>query len=606
MEPNVIRESAVRRVSTNMHVVSVRPTVSIRHNIVWPSISIAISLVAVLLLPAYSRGEFREWTYRSPTSGRETKYKAEYAGMKGLAVLIKTENGKLLKPELPDLSPNDQAYVEKLSKASGTDLRIWKGPRGEVEARYVGIRGRMVVLESKSGTPLNLAWGGLNPGEQAHIVELQKSLEARRIGQIQSANQWQPAASGVEVMTLNPNDTPNMERRIDYLEFSPDSTLLFSRSLYGPGAIWDIVTRKKQCDLSATVQLIDSSKSSGWSDHLHVQFNINSLHPSRRELWYLPWETESVVRFDVTTGQVVGGVVDRNDESCKSVMAAAGNCKISAMRFSRDGSTLILGMSPNEDEVDAVLVNAETMKLQEALSVNESRNQSSTRRLDVSANGDIVAAEKDGCVRVWNLATHQQHSFKANCLLKLIDNGRLIATAGDWQLKIFSTDTGNPEVSLNLKDIGHANGSESIVAVSPVGTHCAIAHRGQSDVVLVDWRTGRSLATLTGHANEVSAVTFADDGSLLATVDCGGTVKVWNLTDLNKSANDQCPNDGSGKCCQVMAAGAAAGSCQSARHMGGGISGHDRQRGEAIDKEGLRNERTCNSSGAQRRLAQRS
>lgn len=166
----------------------------------WSAIRICILFLACLMWPAAGVAEIREWNYRWPTTGQTSQFKAEYSGMQGLSVLLKAENGEMLGPELPDLSTADQVYVVRLSKADRTEFRTWKGPRGQIVGRYVGIQGRMVVLQSKAGEPVMLGWDSLSPEDQASVVEQQKVVEAGRGRQVQSSSR-----SGTCRPCANPN-----------------------------------------------------------------------------------------------------------------------------------------------------------------------------------------------------------------------------------------------------------------------------------------------------------------------------------------------------------------------------------------------------------------
>jgi WD40 repeat protein len=46
-------------------------------------------------------------------------------------------------------------------------------------------------------------------------------------------------------------------------------------------------------------------------------------------------------------------------------------------------------------------------------------------------------------------------------------------------------------------------------------------------VKLWDPTTGRERCTLTGHTGKVGAVKFSPDGTILATGDSSGTIRLW-------------------------------------------------------------------------------
>jgi WD40 repeat protein len=53
---------------------------------------------------------------------------------------------------------------------------------------------------------------------------------------------------------------------------------------------------------------------------------------------------------------------------------------------------------------------------------------------------------------------------------------------------------------------------------------------------LWDARSGKALATLTGHAGIVRAVRFLNQPDLLASGSDDGAIRLWHLTDLKRPA----------------------------------------------------------------------
>jgi WD40 repeat protein len=58
-----------------------------------------------------------------------------------------------------------------------------------------------------------------------------------------------------------------------------------------------------------------------------------------------------------------------------------------------------------------------------------------------------------------------------------------------------------------------------------------------SDATIRIWsvESGKSLATLRGHAGGVSAVAYRNDGTTLASVGTGATVKLWSRESWQRS-----------------------------------------------------------------------
>jgi len=65
------------------------------------------------------------------------------------------------------------------------------------------------------------------------------------------------------------------------------------------------------------------------------------------------------------------------------------------------------------------------------------------------------------------------------------------------------------------------------MAVSPDGATVALG--GNSQINLIDYRTGAVRQRLYGHSDGINALDFSPDGGTLASADMDGTIKLWNL-----------------------------------------------------------------------------
>jgi WD40 repeat protein len=68
------------------------------------------------------------------------------------------------------------------------------------------------------------------------------------------------------------------------------------------------------------------------------------------------------------------------------------------------------------------------------------------------------------------------------------------------------------------------------VAFSPDGKLLATAS-GDKTARLWEVASGKALATLAGHENEVNAVAFSPDGKLVATASADGTTRLWEVSN---------------------------------------------------------------------------
>jgi WD40 repeat protein len=79
------------------------------------------------------------------------------------------------------------------------------------------------------------------------------------------------------------------------------------------------------------------------------------------------------------------------------------------------------------------------------------------------------------------------------------------------------------------------------VAFSPNGKTLATGTGGNDppDVLIWDVASGKEIARLKGHQQDVSAAAFAPNGKVLATGCAGGTIRIWDTTSLKNTATLQ-------------------------------------------------------------------
>ena len=111
------------------------------------------------------------------------------------------------------------------------------------------------------------------------------------------------------------------------------------------------------------------------------------------------------------------------------------------------------------------------------------------------------------------------------------DNSIIAATGGGVYRNINVHYTISGSTVFDIYNGGYPND----VAVDPSGTFVAVAS-SNNDVKLYDSQTGTLLQTLVGHTNDVRAVAFSPDGSIIAS-GAGGwdgtgdaTIKIWDVS----------------------------------------------------------------------------
>ena len=112
-------------------------------------------------------------------------------------------------------------------------------------------------------------------------------------------------------------------------------------------------------------------------------------------------------------------------------------------------------------------------------------------------------------------------------------DGRRLATGGEENtVKIWDVQTGQELQTLR----GHS-GDVYTVAFSPDPDGRWVASAGEDSTVKVwDSHTGKLVRSFRGHTGLVSSLAFSPDGRRLISGSRDHTVKVWDVTQLERSA----------------------------------------------------------------------
>jgi len=160
--------------------------------------------------------------------------------------------------------------------------------------------------------------------------------------------------------------------------------------------------------------------------------------------------------------------------------------------------------------------------------VMRSSNADATRSVTMSA---------DGIVRLWNTQTKEKlaswrppgsagsRSSAINLLAVNVDAGRVAVVCKDRRLLLWDPRAGDV-----MEASGHSDDIRAI-AFSPDGTLLATGSVDRT-ARLWDAATGAPFAVLDGHSNGVSAVAFSPDGKRVATASGGSfdsTARLWNV-----------------------------------------------------------------------------
>ncbi len=500
------------------------------------TLAIAVMLVPVMLVAGFcAAGESRQWTYQRSKDGNATKFEAEFLGLEGVTVVLQGKDGKRYKPPLANLSQDDNRYVEKLSQTDAGDFVDWvDGLGNELKVRYVGVAGQSILLVTEQGGSMQVPWDRLHAKQRAYVIQAQQAAVTAKALTAEAARKWTRVGS-IEMVTLNADEIPDRDREITFLNFSADSSLLLSASKQET-AVWSVVACRKQCQLQSNDEQTDR-----YGSHFHVdEFDAKrfSFDPTGARICYLP-RSKAMFQWDAVSGRPLTRDFDEAKRQYQQLTRTFGrqNEDIFLNRLACSPDRKLVAVAICGDDTGVWLVNPESWDRLERMNGAEEISW-----LSFSPDGKTLVAQVDERrVHVWDLATkrHQlvEARYSSDKFAGVADNAKAVAFQSSGEIMFFNASSGTVQKKYELvgkeKEDGRA-------WVSPVGSLVAFAYGGT--VYLDDWATAESKATLTSHEANITWMQFSSDGSLLATGDAVGRIKLWKIGSLTNTLDEKKPS----------------------------------------------------------------
>jgi WD40 repeat protein len=207
---------------------------------------------------------------------------------------------------------------------------------------------------------------------------------------------------------------------------------------------------------------------------------------------------------------------------------------VEGIAFSADGQTVVSG-GAYDDCVFKLWAAADGSLLQEF-----SVYPSGILSVDIDPAGEVVAVgyivngyPPGGVCAIWDLETGSERFTAGGCYVSISADGELLASGGggaNRYLSIARVADGAQLHSIYTGSYIHD------VAFSPAGDLVATAGSDNA-VQFWDASSGALVRTLAGHDDDVSAIAFSPDGSLLASGEGGwdvpgeGGIRIWSVAD---------------------------------------------------------------------------
>ncbi|TFK51249.1 WD40 repeat-like protein [Heliocybe sulcata] len=158
-------------------------------------------------------------------------------------------------------------------------------------------------------------------------------------------------------------------------------------------------------------------------------------------------------------------------------------------------------------------------------------------------NQTVLSASSDGTVKAWS--PHSPHNLEpvtigthidyVRCLALCREQNWVASGSFDRTIKLWdltrSSDPNNPDplITLNPPDSSGPKSSIYALAADPFG-HAIASGSPERVVRMWDPRSGRRIAKLVGHTDNIRAISISEDSRYLLTGSADASIKLWSLS----------------------------------------------------------------------------